>query len=513
LTGPLQSVIRMRTIAAEETVDVLIIGAGLSGIGAACHLRRELPHKTFAILEARDAIGGTWDLFRYPGIRSDSDMHTLGYAFSPWKDPRAIADGPSILRYVRETADRYGVTEAVRFGHRAIAADWSEQDARWTVEVERAGGERLTLRCSFLHTCCGYYDYESGHAPRFPGQEDFSGRIVHPQHWPEDLDYAGKRVVVIGSGATAITLVPAMASDAAHVTMLQRSPTYVISLPGTDPIADHLRRWLPERAAYSAIRAKNVSTQAVWYWFCRRFPRQARALIRKGAISQLPPGFDVDRHLRPDYDPWTQRMCVVPDADLFKAVRDGRASIVTDRIARFTSTGIQLQSGEELPADIVVTATGLRLKAMGGLALSLDGEPVTIGKTIAYRGSMLSGVPNFSFTIGYTNASWTLKADLTSAYVCRLVAHMDAHGYSSARPPADPVGLSREPVIDLKSGYVLRSLAELPDQGSARPWKLRQNYPLDRYEFTRKPVDDGVLVFSHARGPVTVEPAAAVATV
>jgi monooxygenase len=502
----------MRTTAAEETLDVLIIGAGLSGIGAGCHLRRALPDKSFAILEARDTIGGTWDLFRYPGIRSDSDMHTLGYAFSPWKDPRAIADGPSILRYVRETADRYGVTERVRFGHRVVAADWSEEDARWTVEVERAGGERATLGCSFLVTCCGYYDYESGHAPQFPGQEDFGGQIVHPQHWPDGLDYTGKRVVVIGSGATAITLVPAMAAEAAHVTMLQRSPTYVISLPGTDPIAGHLRRWLPERAAYMAIRGKNVATQAVWYWFCRRFPRQARALIRKGAVAQLPPDFDVDRHLRPDYDPWTQRMCVVPDGDLFKAVRGGRASIVTDRVARFTSTGITLESGEELPADIVVTATGLRLKAMGGMALSLDGEPVTVGETIAYRGSMLSGVPNFSFAIGYTNASWTLKADLTSEYVCRVLAYMDENDYTSCRPPIDPSGITREPVIDLKSGYVLRALADLPDQGSVRPWKLRQNYPIDRYEFTRKPVDDGVLIFSRERRAATAESTAEAVT-
>jgi monooxygenase len=502
----------MRTTDAEESFDVLIIGAGLSGIGAGCHLRSDLPHMTFAILEARDAIGGTWDLFRYPGIRSDSDMHTLGYAFSPWKDPRAIADGPSILSYVRETADRHGVTDHVRFGHRVVSADWSEEDARWTVEVE-CGDERRALSCSFLLTCCGYYDYENGYAPRFPGQEDFAGQIIHPQHWPEDLDYAGKRIVVIGSGATAITLVPAMAPDAAHVTMLQRSPTYLISLPGTDPIAGHLRRWLPEQLAYTTIRAKNVATQAVWYWFCRRFPRQARALIRKGAVAQLPPGFDVDRHLRPEYDPWTQRMCISPDGDLFEAVRAGGASIVTDRIAQFTATGITLESGEELPADIIVTATGLQLKAMGGMTLSLDGEPVPIGETIAYRGSMLSGVPNFSFAIGYTNASWTLKADLTSEYVCRVIAHMDAHGYTSCRPPADPPGITREPVIDLKSGYVLRSLAQLPDQGSVRPWKLRQNYPIDRYEFTRKPVDDGVLVFSRGRRAATPSPFEAVASV
>jgi monooxygenase len=499
----------MRTTDAEH-LDVLIVGAGLSGIGAGCHLRRRLPDKSFAILESREATGGTWDLFRYPGVRSDSDMHTLGYSFSPWKDGRAIADGPSILRYVRDTADRHGVTERVRLGHRVVSADWSQGDARWTVEVQRSTGELETLTCSFLLTCAGYYDYADGFAPDFADEDEFTGRIVHPQHWPEDLDYAGKKVVVIGSGATAITLVPAMAEQAGHVTMLQRSPTYVITLPGRDPLAVLARRFLPEKLAYALVRAKNVALQLLSYNLCRRFPRQARAVIRKGALSQLPAGFDVDTHFKPAYDPWDQRMCVSPDGDLFAALRSGKASIATDRIARFTPAGIELESGEQLEADIVVTATGLRLQALGGVSVSLDGESVSLPSTLAYKGMMLSGIPNFAFVVGYTNASWTLKADLTSDFFCRLLRYMDEHGYAETRPPADPAGISREPRIDLMSGYVLRALEDFPGQGSQRPWRLRQNYPLDRYEFTRKPVQDGVLTFARGAADAESRPAAAV---
>jgi cation diffusion facilitator CzcD-associated flavoprotein CzcO len=502
----------MRTTLAgsPEHLDVLIVGAGLSGIGAGCHLRRRLPGKSFAILESREATGGTWDLFRYPGVRSDSDMHTLGYSFSPWKDGRAIADGPSILRYVRDTADRHGVTERVRLGHQVVSADWSEADSRWTVEVQRSTGELETLTCSFLLTCAGYYDYADGFAPEFAGQDEFTGRIIHPQHWPEELDYAGKKVVVIGSGATAITLVPAMAEQAGHVTMLQRSPTYVISLPGRDPLAVLARRLLPEKLAYGLIRAKNVMLQSLSYNLCRRFPRQARALIRKGALSQLPPGFDVDTHFKPAYDPWDQRLCVSPDGDLFAALRSGRASIATDRIARFTPAGIVLESGAELQADIVITATGLRLQALGGVSVSLDGEPVSLASTLAYKGMMLSGIPNFAFVVGYTNASWTLKADLTSDFFCRLLRYMDEHGYAETRPPADPAGVTREPLIDLMSGYVLRALEDFPGQGSQRPWRLHQNYPLDRYEFTHKPVQDGVLTFARGAADAESRPAAAV---
>jgi monooxygenase len=487
----------MRTTAAEH-FDVLIAGAGLSGIGAACHLRRQQPDKSFVILESRAAIGGTWDLFRYPGVRSDSDMHTLGYSFAPWKDGRAIADGPSILNYVLQTADRHAVTERVRLGHRVLSADWSQRDGRWTVQAQREDGERVSFTCSVLLSCCGYYDYADGFAPAFPGAEDFAGTIIHPQHWPEDLDYAGKRVVVIGSGATAITLVPAMAAKAAHVTMLQRSPTYVISLPARDPLAIIARRWLPERLAYRLIRAKNVTIQALSYHLCRRFPRRAAALIRRGVASQLPDGFDVDTHFRPAYDPWDQRLCVSPDGDLFAALRAGSASIVTDRIDRITEQGIVTESGVELEADIIVTATGLRLQPIGGISLALDGEPVSLGSRLAYKGMMLSGIPNFVFVVGYTNASWTLKADLTSDYLCRLLSHLDEHGYVSFRPPAEPQGVQRMPLIDLMSGYVLRALEDFPGQGSERPWRLYQNYALDRYEFTRRPVEDGVLRFSGA---------------
>ena len=499
----------MSTDTGIDTLDVLIVGAGLSGIGAACHLRRRLPQMSFAVLESRAAIGGTWDLFRYPGVRSDSDMHTLGYSFSPWKDERAIADGPSILRYVRDTAAQYDIEERVRFGHRVVAADWSAGDQRWTVDVER-GGERVQMRSRFLLTCCGYYDYANGFAPAFPGAEDFAGPIVHPQAWPEDLDYSGKRVVVIGSGATAITLVPAMADRAAHVTMLQRSPSYVVSLPGRDRIAVLARRHLPETVAYGLVRAKNVALQSLSYGLMRRFPRQARAVLRKGAVDQLPDGFDVDTHFRPTYDPWDQRLCVSPDGDLFAALRGGRASIVTDRIDRFTATGIALESGAELEAHIIITATGLRLKPMGGMTLSRDGEPVTLHSRLAYKGSMLSGIPNFAFVVGYTNASWTLKADLTSDYVCRLLAFMDEHGYTEVRPPEDPAGVGREPLIDLMSGYVLRALEEFPGQGSVRPWRLRQSYPMDRWEFTRKPLQDGVLRFSRAASAEAPRPVAAV---
>ena len=479
-----------------ETLDVLIIGAGLSGIGAACHLRRRLPGMSFAVLEARAAIGGTWDLFRYPGVRSDSDMHTLGYAFAPWRDGRAIADGPSILRYVQDTAARHRVTERVRFGHRVVSADWSGAEQRWTVEVEHGEGGRLRFSCRFLLSCCGYYDYAGGFTPRFPGAEEFGGTIVHPQAWPEDLDYTGRRVVVIGSGATAITLVPAMTDRAAHVTMLQRSPSYVIALPARDELAVLARRCLPEQLAYTLVRAKNVCVQALSYHFMRRFPARARAMLRAGAVHQLPDGFDVDTHFRPAYDPWDQRLCVSPDGDLFAALRSGRASIATDRIERFTAEGITLASGAQLPADIIVTATGLKLQPLGGIGLSVDGEPVALGSRIAYKGSMLSGVPNFAFTIGYTNASWTLKADLTSDYVCRLLAYMMQHAYSEVRPPDAPAGAGHQPLIDLMSGYVLRALDEFPGQGSVRPWRVRQNYLLDRHEFTRRPLTDGVLQFS-----------------
>jgi cation diffusion facilitator CzcD-associated flavoprotein CzcO len=462
-----------------DHVDVLIVGAGLSGIGAACHLQRRCPGKTFAILEARGRIGGTWDLFRYPGVRSDSDMFTLGYSFRPWTGPEAIANGDSICRYIQETAREHGVDEHIRFHHRVVRAEWSSEDARWTVEAQRTDtGELGMLTCGFLFVCSGYYRYDEGYTPQFAGIDRFTGQLVHPQQWPEDLDYAGKRVVVIGSGATAVTLVPAMAEKATHVTMLQRSPSYVLSLPTRDAVADSLRRRLPPTVAYPIVRWKNALLAMLIFQLSRRTPGVMKALLRKGVTAQLPEGYDVDTHFTPRYNPWDQRLCLVPDADLFKAIRSGRVSLVTDHIETFTEQGIRLASGTELEADVVVTATGLNLLAIGGMTLSVDGADIDLGRTVAYKGMMLSGVPNFALTLGYTNASWTLRSDLVSGYVCRLLTHMDQCGYQVCTPLA-PDAPQREPIINLQSGYVLRSVAVLPKQGPAAPWRLHQNYPRD----------------------------------
>lgn len=497
----------MRTTASEH-VDVLIVGAGLSGIGAACHLRRRCPDRTYTILEARERIGGTWDLFRYPGVRSDSDMHTLGYSFRPWGQAEAIADGASILNYVRETAQDYGVQDKIRLGHRVVAADWSSAQMRWNVTAKRTDtDETVHLSAAFLLICSGYYRYDRGYTPEFPGTERFAGEIVHPQHWPQDLDYTGKRVVVIGSGATAVTLVPSMARTAAHVTMLQRSPSYVITLPAQDGIAKALRRLLPPMAAYQATRFKNVALMTLSYQLSRRRPRLAKALIRRGVQRQLPDGFDIDTHFKPSYNPWDQRLCVCPDGDLFGALRDGRASIVTDQVQTFTETGVRLRSGAELDADVIVTATGLNLVALGGIAIAIDGRQLELPNRLVYKGMMLSGVPNAAMAIGYTNASWTLKCDLTCEYVCRLLNHMAAHGYEQAvaLPGQEPV--ISEPLINLDSGYVLRSVDEFPRQGSKRPWRLHQNYALDVFELRRGELADGVLRFSRSGASALGAPA------
>jgi cation diffusion facilitator CzcD-associated flavoprotein CzcO len=487
-----------------EHLDVLVVGAGLSGIGAAWHLQDRCPGKSYAILEARDDLGGTWDLFRYPGIRSDSDMHTLGYRFKPWTEEKSITDGPSILDYVRETARENGIEQKIRLRHRVLGAAWSSEEARWTVEAERTEtGEKLQLTCDFLWACSGYYRYDEGYTPRFGGVERFRGEVVHPQHWPEDLDYAGKRVVVIGSGATAVTLVPAMAKEAAHVTMLQRSPTYIASLPAEDRIARALRRRLPERAAYTAVRWKNILIQTLFYQLSRRRPGTVRRFIRRGVERALPLGYDIDKHFEPNYNPWDQRMCLVPDGDLFEAISDGSASVVTDTIETFTERGVALASGEELEADLIVTATGLNLLFLGGMRLTVDGEAVDVPSTMAYKGMMLSGVPNMAFTVGYTNASWTLKADLTSEYVCRLLDHMEKHGYRRCLPEVDP-SVREQPLLDFTSGYVLRSLHEFPRQGSEQPWKLRQNYLFDIGTIRRGEIEDGALRFSNGAA-ATVE--------
>jgi cation diffusion facilitator CzcD-associated flavoprotein CzcO len=485
------------TTDAPAHLDVLIVGAGLSGVGAACQLKAKCPGTTFAILEARAAIGGTWDLFRYPGVRSDSDMYTLGYSFKPWEDAKAIADGPSIRRYIRETAREHGIESSIRFRRRAVSARWSTEEARWTVEVQRTDtGESETLSCRFLYMCSGYYDYERGFSPALPGVERFGGRLIHPQQWPEDLDYADKRVVVVGSGATAVTLVPSMASDAAHVTMLQRSPSYVVSLPAHDPVADRLRRRLPARVAYALVRAKNVFVATAFFQLSRGAPALVRTAIRKGAIAHLPEGYDVDRHFSPRYDPWDQRVCFVPDGDLFGALSSGRASIVTDCIETFTKTGIRLGSGDELEADIVVTATGLQIKLFGGMRVSVDGRPVDFSRTVAYKGMMFSGVPNFALAIGYTNASWTLKCDLVSDYVCRLLTYMGERGYEQCRPLEPEPSMERLPLLDLRSGYVLRALELMPKQGTRPPWRLHQNYLLDRRLLGRGKLDDEGVEFS-----------------
>ncbi|WP_414903344.1 flavin-containing monooxygenase [Sphingomonas flavalba] len=479
-----------------EHFDVIIVGAGLSGIGAAYHLQKHCPDRNYAILEAREAIGGTWDLFRYPGIRSDSDMFTLGYSFRPWVEAKAIADGPSILNYVRRTASDNGIDRHIRFGQAVVRASWSSAEARWTVETER-GGEGGAFTCSFLLMCSGYYDYAGGHDPDFAGRAEFAGRIVHPQHWPDDLDYAGKRVVVIGSGATAVTIVPEMARTAAHVTMLQRSPTYVVSRPAEDRIANGLRRVLPAKLAYGLVRWKNVLLGMLFFNLARKRPEKTKAKLIGLVGDQLGPDYDVARHFTPDYNPWDQRLCLVPDADLFDAINAKRVSVVTDRIARFTPGGIRLESGADLPADVIVTATGLKLAVLGKAAFFVDGARVDFAKTISYKGMMFSGVPNLASAFGYTNASWTLKADLTSAYVCRLLNHMKARGHAIAMPtlPAEP--MEAAPWLDFTSGYVQRSLALFPKQGTRKPWRIHQNYLRDLMLFRYAPIDDGAMVFSN----------------
>ncbi len=495
----------------SDHFDVLIIGAGLSGIGAACHLRRGLPDRSFAILEARESSGGTWDLFRYPGIRSDSDMFTLGYSFKPWTAARSIADGATIRDYIRQAAAEHGIDQRIRYGHRVIRAEWSSAEACWMVEAELSDGSRTTLSAGFVFWCSGYYRYDEGFTPAFAGRERFTGEIVHPQHWPEDLDWSGKRVVVIGSGATAVTLIPSLAERAAHVTMLQRSPTYIVSLPARDRLADLLRRRLPRRAAYATVRFKNVLVTLLSYQFSRRRPQQMRSLLRRGLVAQLPPGFDVDTHFNPSYDPWDQRLCLVPDGDLFKAIGTGGASVVTDRIAGFTESGVALQSGEELPADIVVTATGLNLQLLGGAKLAVDGREVGLAETVAYKGMMLSGVPNMAMALGYTNASWTLKCDLVSEYVCRLLGFMGEQGYDTCVPQEPAADEPRVPILDLKSGYVMRSIDALPKQGIRLPWRLHQNYFKDIRMFRRSPLVDEAIRFERRAVAERPEPELAAA--
>ena len=506
-----------------EHFDVIIVGAGLSGIGAAARLKMECPNKTFAILEGRERMGGTWDLFRYPGVRSDSDMFTLGYRFSPWRDPKAIADAPAILNYIRDTSREFKLDDHVRYAHRVTRAEWSSETAAWILTThaqarasaraissadppaqvgppvnEGAAGDDLgQFTCSFLYLCTGYYDYDGGYTPEFKNSDKFRGTIVHPQKWPEDLEYENKRVVVIGSGATAVTLVPAMAETAAHVTMLQRSPTYVVTRPTQDKIANLLRRVLPAKSAYMLSRWKNVLFGMFFYALSRKKPETMKRILAKGVTKELGEEQNA-KHFTPRYNPWDQRLCLVPDADLFRSIKEGRASVVTDEIDTFTENGLLLKSGEHLDADVVVTATGLVLKLMAGLRLAVDGEPVDFSKKIAYKGMMYSDVPNVASAFGYTNASWTLKCDLTAEYVCRLLKFMDRRGYAVCTPRLNDPTVRPEPVIDFTSTYVRRALPTLPKQGSKAPWRLHQNYVKDLFLLRYGSVQDAAMEFKPA---------------
>jgi len=479
-----------------EHVDVLIVGAGLSGIGAAWHLRNKCPKKTFAILEGRDAIGGTWDLFRYPGVRSDSDMFTLGYNFKPWVDDQSIADGPRIREYIQETAVDAGIDSHIRFGHKVLSAEWCSETASWTLQVQQnATGETVAMSCNFLMMCSGYYNYEQGYTPEFAGSADFKGQIIHPQFWPEDLNYSGKRVVVIGSGATAVTLVPAMTDKAEHVVMLQRSPTYVIAVPRIDKLVIAMRKWMPEMWVYRLTRARNIFLTATMFKLSKRYPNAIRNMLQKQVKNFVGDKVDL-KHFTPKYNPWDQRLCAVPSGDFFRVLRSGKASVVTDHIDRFTDTGISLKSGEQLPADIIVTATGLDIQLFGGMQVKIDGKVVDMSQKLNYKGLMFNDIPNMSYTFGYTNASWTLKADLIAEYVCRLLKHMDDTGTRICTPRITDPSVKAVDFLDMSSGYVQRAVARLPKTGNKAPWQLYQNYALDMNQLRKGAVDDGVMSFT-----------------
>jgi cation diffusion facilitator CzcD-associated flavoprotein CzcO len=489
-----------------EHLDVLVVGAGLSGIAAGHHLQATAPWASYAIFEARGAIGGTWDLFRYPGIRSDSDMFTLGYSFRPWDGERSIATGESILRYIEDTAAAEGIDRKIRFHHRIVRADWSTDDACWHVQAERTDtGETVELTAGFVFSCSGYYRYDHGYLPEWDGLDDYQGTLVHPQHWPEDLDVTGKQVVVIGSGATAITLVPSLAAQGAQVTMLQRSPTYVMSLPSKDPLANGLRRVLPERISGPLIRWQHALVTQGMYRLSRRRPQLVKRVLRRGLARQLPAGYDIDTHFTPRYDPWDQRLCLAADGDLFRAIRKGTATVATDTIDAFTPTGIRLASGQELDADVVITATGLELLFLGGIELAVDGEKVVPAERFAYKGMMLEGVPNLAMAIGYTNASWTLKAELTCDYVARLLNEARARGMAQVTPVNADATLQPDALLPLSSGYVTRAADRMPKQGDRFPWQVHQSYLADYRAMKRRPIDDGAMRFSNpvrARQPV-----------
>ena len=475
--------------------DVVIVGAGLSGIGTAYWLQKKCPGKRFTILEARDTMGGTWDLFRYPGIRSDSDMFTFGYSFKPWENIQPLADGESIRNYLVETAIENRIDQKIQYGHKVIETNWSSEEACWTLKaLETSSGETKKIKTQFLYMCSGYYSYEEAHRPGFEGEQDFHGDIVIPQFWPEDLDYAGKKVVIIGSGATAVTLMPTMAETAAHVTMLQRSPTYIMPLPNRVGLYKFLKKILPLKWAYNIIRWRNILLSIFSFWFARSSPERAKKFFMKTAAKELKPDFDVDKHLNPKYNPWDQRLCVVPDADLFRAINQEKASIVTDHIDRFTGKGILLTSGERLDADIIVLATGLKMRMLGGAVAKVDGKVIETNSVMVYKGMMISGIPNFAIAFGYTNASWTLKSDLTANYICRLMNYMDKKGYHVVFPQPDSE-VEEEPFLDFNSGYVLRAQQILPKQGSRKPWRVYQNYIQDMLTIKYGKIADKVLKF------------------
>ncbi len=492
----------------SEHFDVVIVGAGLSGIGAARHLKSQCPGKTFAILEGRDTLGGTWDLFRYPGIRSDSDMYTLGYNFKPWTEPQVIADGDRIRNYIQETSRENGIDSHIRYDSKVVSADWNSETAAWTLTVQKKSGETQQVSCNWLMMCSGYYNYEEGFTPDFPGRNDFKGQVIHPQFWPEKLDYSGKRVVVIGSGATAITLIPSMTDKAQHVTMLQRTPSYVISVPQFDPMVRMLLKFLPEMTVYKMSRARNNFITQLIFKLSRKYPNAVRKFLLKQVKVQVGPNFDM-KHFTPPYNPWDQRLCAVPNGDMFKVLKKGKASVVTDHIDRFTDKGILLKSGQTLEADIIVTATGLNLRLFGGMTMSVDGKAVEMNKHISYKGLMFNDIPNFSNTLGYTNASWTLKADLIAEYVCRLLKHMDKTGTRIAVAERKDPNVKEAPLLDMTSGYVARAADTLPKGADRAPWKLYQNYALDMDQLHNGKLEDGVMTFRKASAAAVTQRKAA----
>ncbi len=478
-----------------EHFDVIVVGAGISGISAGYFLQERCPNKSYVILEGRDNMGGTWDLFKYPGIRSDSDMYTLGFSFSPWTKGKGIANGDDILSYVKETAAEHGIDQHIRYRHTVVSANWDNKKSLWTVSSTKSGtGESIQYTCNFLHMCSGYYRYDEGYTPEFKGRENFKGEVIHPQHWPEDINYKNKNVVVIGSGATAVTLIPNMTDDAKHVTMLQRSPTYIAGMPNGDFFPSMLRKVLPKKMAYDVVRLRNVTLFMAFYQFCIRFPKASRKVLLAQARQWLGSNAEL-KHFNPAYNPWEQRVCLAPDGDFFAAIRKGKASVVTDKIECFDENGIQLKSGAHLDADMIITATGLNLIPFGGMQLSLNNEAVNLHEHMTYKGMMIQNIPNFSYAIGYTNASWTLKADLTSAYVCRVIQHMDEKGYAVFSASNVAPDVEEAPFMDLASGYIQRAQAQFPVQGSKAPWKLYQNYFLDLLSLRFSKIDDEVMVF------------------